>query len=91
MKKLYTNNWTRDQLLALLAILLPFIIIAIAFLFRNAIEHDMEINENKHDIISIKKNVEKNSKIERENRKELFDYFDHKIEKIRMRTIKDGK
>ena len=90
MKKLYTNTWTKDQLLALLAILLPFIILAIAYLFRNAIEHDIKINENTHDIISIKKDVDKNSKIESENRKELFNYFDHKIENINSRS-KDGK
>jgi hypothetical protein len=79
MTKNINSNWWRDNLVAIIAILLPLIIAALVFLFRSVIEHEVDLHNNKHDIIENRILIKDNFKTTREN----IIYLDKKIDKAK--------
>jgi uncharacterized protein YpmS len=77
MIKNTNTNWWRDNLVAILAILLPLILTALVFLFRSVIEHEIEIKNNSHDILENKIIIKDNFKTTRDS----ILYLDEKIDK----------
>ena len=75
MTKNTNSNWWGDNLVAIIAILLPLIITAIVFLFRSVIEHEIEIKNNKHDVLENKILIRDNFKTTRDS----IIYLDKKI------------
>ena len=74
-KKLFT----RDQYIAIAAMLIPIIILAMIFLFKSIIEHEIVIGNNKHKIEQLQNMVRDHKKDNNDARRRVFLYLDDRI------------
>lgn len=71
--------FTRDQYIAIAAVLVPIIILALVFLFKSIIEHEIIINNNTHKVEQLQYDERQNQKENNDARRRVFLYLDDRL------------